>query len=77
MGNLLDEIREDHQPRKKLMAIILEKMPKGDRDDLVDAMRDPEIRTSSIHRVLQKRGIKVGYDRISEYRRELLSEESE
>lgn len=77
MGNLLDEIRDEHQPRKRLMAIILEKMPKQDQADLVEAMKDPTIRTTAIHRVLQKRGVKVGYDRIAEYRRELLVEESD
>lgn len=73
MGKLLDEIHEDRKPRQKVLEVILGKLDDEDRSDLMSALLDLAITTSAIHRVLNKRGIKVGYDRISEYRRELLS----
>jgi len=73
MGKLLDEIHEDHQPRKKALELILARLEEEDRNDLISALLDLSIKTSAIHRVLNKRGMKVGYDRVAEYRRELLS----
>jgi hypothetical protein len=73
MGKLLDEIHEDHKPRQKALEVILAKLDSEDRNDLIAALLDPTIRSSSIHRVLNKRGIKIGYDRVAEYRRELIA----
>lgn len=73
MGKLLDEIHEDHKPRQKALDLILARLGDDDREDLMAAMLDQSIKTSAIHRVLNKRGMKVGYDRVAEYRRELLS----
>lgn len=73
VGKLLDEIHEDHKPRQKALDLIVARLGDDDRNDLMAAMLDPSVRTSAIHRVLNKRGIKIGYDRVAEYRRELLS----
>lgn len=73
MGKLLDEIHEDHKPRQKALEVILAKLDSGDRADLIAALLDPTIKTSAIHRVLNKRGMKIGYDRVAEYRRELIT----
>lgn len=73
VGKLLDEIHEDQKPRKKALDLILARLEEADRNDLISALLDLSIKTSAIHRVLNKRGMKVGYDRVAEYRRELLS----
>jgi len=73
MGKLLDEIHDDHKPRQKALDLILARLEEEDRNDLISALLDPSIKTSGIHRVLNKRGMKVGYDRVADYRRELLS----
>lgn len=73
VGKLLDEIHEDHKPRQKALDLILARLDEEDRNDLISALLDLGIKTSAIHRVLNKRGMKIGYDRVAEYRRELMS----
>jgi hypothetical protein len=73
VGKLLDEINSDRKPRQKALDLIMSRLDDADREDLMAALMDQSISTSSIHRVLNKRGMKVGYDRVAEYRRELIS----
>lgn len=44
-----------------------------ERSDLEECFRDAAISTTTIHRVLERRGIIVKYGRISEYRRRILN----
>lgn len=50
------------------LEVVLREMKNPDREDLLEAMKDPTIMATTISRVLARRGVKVGPQAIRRHR---------
>ena len=71
MGKLLEQIKTEPLKtggNKSSVDVLLEKMKKQDRDDLLEALRDATISPMVIVSVLENNGMKVGRGAILRWR---------
>lgn len=71
MGSLREEVAAEQQRPVNNMPVlfgILDSMSEDERKDLLDVLDDRTVSSPAIHRVLTKRGYKVGLTAIKSFR---------
>lgn len=71
MGSLREELETDQKVyvgRVPALFAILDSMTDEDRNELLDVLNDRTVSSPAIHRVLTKRGYKVGLTAIKAFR---------
>jgi hypothetical protein len=71
VGSLREELETDQKVyvgRVPALFAILDEMPEEERQELLDVLDDRTVSSPAIHRVLAKRGYKIGLTAIKAFR---------